>query len=83
MKTSALSAEELQLLESWLDANEKTMPEDIVKLQRRIFMMTKFFGDLIAKNKDLLARLREYMGISPKSEKGSQLANQLRGIFSR
>lgn len=83
MKASALSGEELEQLESWLSANEKSLPEHIVRLQRRVIMISKFFGDLSARNSELLTRLREFMGLSPKSEKGSQLANQLRGIFIR
>lgn len=83
MKSSTLTSAEIARLEAWLDASQKTLPEDIVKLQRRILLILTFFSDLAAKNKDLLARLSEFMGISSKSEKGSQLANQRWGILGR
>ena len=82
MKTG-LSNEEILRWAEWFEKDPRQIPEDIASIHRRLVMISIFVNNIVAKNRDLLQRLREYMGLAPKSEKGSQLTNQRRGFWRR
>jgi hypothetical protein len=53
--------------------NGQNPPEEIRKTFNEIMRLQGFIHALVRKNRSLMGRLREFMGLSPKSEKGSQL----------
>ena len=68
----ALSQNELCAVAAWIENEKSALPEDIRSFLIRLLAI---YGNLILgalRAKQTLARLREAMGISPKSERGSQ-----------
>ena len=77
-KKVVISKEELRTLSSWLD--EADAPKDVHQTITKLIKTYSFVEVLIAKNKNILNRFLELMGIKPKSERASQL-NQFRGFL--
>jgi hypothetical protein len=71
MKNSTpLTKEELQDVKTWLEKNEKSLPEGVGKLIRRLLLVYFGFTEGTARAKKTLTLLRQAMGFVPKSERG-------------
>ena len=65
-----ISKRELDELSSWL--SEQQAPEGIRAIVDKFFRLNQFVDSVVSKNNKLLHRLREALGITPKSERGGQ-----------
>lgn len=65
--------DELNEARKWLEANRNELPQAIFWTLLRMLAVYSAFAQSAAKAKQTLARLREAMGIKPKSERGSSL----------
>ena len=79
MKLKLPSEAEIKELELWLQDKNNGVPEQIQSYLFRIISLYNSFISLSETNRSLADRLKEFMGIKPKSERGNQL-NQQRGI---
>ena len=72
--TKAPSHEELNRLKKFVDENGASLPSELSDVLLRLLGVYSGFLQSTAKAKNTLSRLREAMGLSPRSERGSQLA---------
>lgn len=66
----APTKDDLNQLRSWLEAHKADLPPSIVETLMRILTLHAAFAQSTTKAKQTLARLREAMGILPRSERG-------------
>ena len=76
MKSGIITKAELSEFSKWAEAQKA--PKNIQNILAKLIKLNDFVADITSSNRNLLKRLRELMGFSPKSERGSQL-NQSRG----
>ena len=67
---SSPSRDEIDALQSWLQANKSSVPEAIFLTLTRILLVYASLSQSAKKAKDVLQRLREAMGRLPKTERG-------------
>lgn len=66
----APSQEEIAQLRAWFEANKAEVPKSIVEILIRMLVIYMSLAQSVVKSKQTLTRLREAMGILPKSERG-------------
>ncbi len=67
---SAPSKDDIKELKSWLSANKKDLPLAVANTLEGMLELYLGMSQSSAKSKQMLARLREAMGIVPRSERG-------------
>jgi len=75
--TKIPSQEELNDLKRFFEDNKSTLPESAVDVLSRMMTVYESFLESKQKAKNTLNRLREAMGITPKSERGAQNSHQI------
>lgn len=80
VSVSVLTTQEFSNLTTWFSTNKSMFPDEISALFARILQVYLVLSTLPNRAKEILARLREAMGIVPKSERGvTALGKFLRG----
>ena len=72
--TKAPSHEELNRLKNFVDENKANIPPDLNDVFLRLLGIYSGFLQSTSSAKNTLSRLREAMGLTPKSERGGQVA---------
>lgn len=67
---TAPSKDEIQQLQTWLRENKESIPQPIFNVLTRVLFFYAGLSQSAAKARKMLIRLREAMGILPKSERG-------------
>ena len=73
VKQKLFSTHEIEELKKWLSDQGGSLPTKINELISRLLGFYQGFVRLIETNKSLKERMMEFMGIKPKSERGSQI----------
>lgn len=73
MNTTAISKQDFLVTKKWFDKSSNDLPSDIALNLEKIFAVYDSLSQGVVRSKTTLAELRRAMGITPKSEKGSQL----------
>jgi hypothetical protein len=71
--TKAPSIDELKRLKSFVDENKANLPPDLNDVLSRLLGVYSGFLMSTSRAKNTLSRLREAMGLTPKSERGGQV----------
>lgn len=71
-----MTRDQFTALKSWHEANGKEWPEEIRALYALLFSLFNLLVTMKSKHVQLLARLREAMRLSPKSESGRQIISK-------
>lgn len=71
-----MTRDQFSTLKTWYDANGKEWPEEIRALFALLFSLFDMLVTMKSKHVQLLARLREAMRLSPKSESGRQITSK-------
>ena len=72
--TKAPSHEELNRLKNFVDENKANIPPDLSDVFLRLIGVYSGFLQSTSRAKNTLSRLREAMGLTPKSERGGQVS---------
>lgn len=67
---TAPSRDDIKELRDWLKANQESLPRAVSQTLKSMLELYLGMSQSSAKSKQMLARLREAMGIVPKSERG-------------
>lgn len=76
MTVQALTQAEFDDISEWIQSNAKLWPEREQILLQRLLLLYQSIAQDKKKASDVVKRLREAMGLSPKSERGNQIENK-------
>ena len=80
-RISAPDQEDYQALRTWFEENRSELPEKISRSLEAVIALYQSLSLEKEKSRDILRSMRLAMGLIPKSEKGSLLTKQHRGIW--
>lgn len=73
MAVELMTRKQYDTLKAWYDTNSREWPDEIQGLFKILFALFHTLTTMHSRHQQVLTRLREAMGILPKSESGRQL----------
>ena len=76
MAVEFMTRKQYNTLKAWYDANNREWPDEINRLFKILFGLFHALVTMNSRHQQVLTRLREAMGFTPKSESGRQLTKR-------